>query len=272
MAKQKTIAPSTPVILKGVTVRRYENEILRNVDLEINAGDLVYITGPVGCGKSSLLELIYGELPLTEGLGSVLGYDLSRLKRKQRQTMRRQMGIVFQSQDQLLYDRNVEKNLDFVLRSTGKKDKADRKILIQNVLDKVGMSGKGYRMPHELSGGEAERICIARALIVSPDLVILDEPTSGLDSVTAFAIGKLIRDIANTGTAVLMSTHNEELIVKIPSRTYTVDTSLRCLKLINKGDSENDDSEATGLALQENNPILEATVPTEEIGQISPNE
>lgn len=230
--RKRTPLTTIPVSLEGVTVRRDENEILRDVSLEIHSGDLVYITGPVGSGKSSLLELIYGELKHTEGVASVLGYDLSHLKIKQRQAMRRRMGIVFQSQDQLLYDRNVEKNLDFVLCSTGVKDRRERKQRIDEALEKVGMKGKGYKLSHELSGGEAERICIARALIVNPSLVVLDEPTSGLDAETAMAIGNLVKSIANSGTAVIMSTHNEDLIAKIPSRTYRVDPVARKLELI----------------------------------------
>lgn len=249
MPQKKTAPlPATPVLLRNVTIRRQENEILRDVDLEIKAGDLVYITGPVGSGKSSLLELIYGEIKHVEGTALVLGYDLAKLKLKQRQAMRRRMGIVFQSSDQLLYDRNVEKNLDFVLRSTGVKDRVERKQRIEETLRKVGMGGKGYRMSHELSGGEAERICIARALIVNPSLIILDEPTTGLDSETAHAIGQLIKSISDTGTAVLMSTHNEELVNSIPSTTYRIDPNKRTLQLL---------SEAEGLALEEGLPSAE---------------
>ncbi len=241
--KKATSLPSSPVSLQDVTICRHENEILHGVNLEIKAGDLIYITGPVGSGKSSLLELIYGELKHTQGKAYVLGYDLSKLKLKQRQAMRRRMGIVFQSSDQLLYDRNVEKNLDFVLRSTGTKDRVERKQRIEEALRKVGMSGKGYRMAHELSGGEAERICIARALIVNPSLIILDEPTKGLDSETAHSIGQLIKSIADMGTAVLMSTHNEELVAAIPSTTYRIDSSARTLRLLgeerNRQDEEN---------------------------------
>lgn len=245
--KRQPTFTNKAVELVNVTVRRYENEILRDVSLELGTGDLVYITGPVGCGKSSLLELIYGELPHTEGTASVLGYDLHRLKIRQRQAMRRRIGIVFQSDDQLLYDRNIEKNLDFVLRATGIKDKIERRQRIEEALKKVGMSGKGYRLVHELSGGEAERVCIARALIVNPSLIVLDEPTTGLDYETGIEIGLLIKKIADNGTPVLMSTHNEDLIRKVPSRTYRVNVQKRTLELIL--DPEEDLNE-TGLAMR----------------------
>ncbi len=232
--KQRNNLSSIPVLLKDATINRYENEILHHVNLEINPGDMVYITGPVGSGKSSLLEVLYGELPLFQGEGSVLGFDLTRLKQKTRQAMRRRMGIVFQSDAQLLYDRSVDKNLEFVLRATGKYEKSTCKSLIHQALEKVGMAGKGYRMPHELSGGEAERVCIARALIVMPDLIILDEPTSGLDRATGLAIGQLVAEIARSGTAVVMSTHNAELIRHIPARTYCINSETRTLDLVNQ--------------------------------------
>lgn len=232
--RQRYIAPtSQPILLKGVSVRRDEQTILQDVNLELQPRDMVYITGPVGCGKSSLLELIYGELKHVEGTASVLGYNLAKLSLKHRQAMRRRLGIVFQSSDQLLYDRNVDKNLDFVLRSTGIKDRIERRQRIEEVLKKVGMQGKGYRHPHELSGGEAERVCIARALIVNPSLIILDEPTTGLDYETAMEIGQLIKEIAEMGTAVLMSTHNEELVRNIPARTYHINPATRKLELVN---------------------------------------
>lgn len=229
MATPFTNSPFQPISLKHVTVQRNENILIEDVNLEIQPGEMVYVTGPVGCGKSSLLELIYGELPLYEGEGSVLGFNLKKLKIRKRQALRREMGIVFQSQAQLLYDRNIEKNLDFVLRAIRYGNRRERKLLVENVLGKVGMSGKGYRMPHELSGGEAERICIARALIVNPKLIVLDEPTSGLDASTAYAIGQLIKDISESGTAVIMSTHNEELIRSIPARTLVIDPTQRRL-------------------------------------------
>lgn len=241
-----------PLRLVDVTIRRDENEILRHINLEVYAGSLVYIMGPVGCGKSSLLELVYGELPHTEGEAEVLGYNLSKLKIRQRQAMRRHMGIVFQSQDQLLYDRNVEENLDFVLRSIGIKDSLERKRRIEEVLQKVDMQGKGYRMPHELSGGEAERICIARALIVNPSLIVLDEPTTGLDAETALSIGRLIQSIVESGTAVLMSTHNEDLVSNYPSETYRVDPSTRTLNRVDSTAVEHNDNIQEAVAIDDN--------------------
>ncbi|MBB6276304.1 cell division ATP-binding protein FtsE [Porphyromonas circumdentaria] len=229
MAK-KVSTSTSPVFLENVSVKRYENELLQNVTFRLEAGDFAYLTGPVGAGKSSLLELLYGELPLLEGgEASVLGYDLRKLNIRKRQAMRRRMGIVFQSQDQLLYDRNVTKNLDFVLRATSKVDKKERVVRIEEALAQVGMSGKGYKMPYELSGGEAERICIARALVVRPDLILMDEPTAGLDPETSLAIGQLMKQIASEGTTVLMATHNYELMKQLPATTYTIDPKSRTL-------------------------------------------
>lgn len=229
---RKTYSSSYTVDLQGVSIRRYENEVLHNVDLQLSPGDFVYITGPVGSGKSTLLELLYGELPPHEGVAYVLGENLHHINARQRQALRRRMGIVFQSRNQLLYDRNVEKNLDFVLRATTKLSKSERNARITSALEAVGMAGKGYRLPHELSGGEAERICIARALVVHPDLIVLDEPTSGLDSATSLAIGKLILSLASQGTTVVMSTHNEQLVKELPARTYKVCPQLRKLLLV----------------------------------------
>ncbi len=226
----KASVSAIPVFLENVSVKRFENELLRGVNLRLEAGDFAYLTGPVGAGKSSLLELLYGELPFSEGgQATVLGYDLKKLNVRKRQALRRRMGIVFQSQDQLLYDRNVTKNLDFVLRATGKIDKKERASRIEEALVQVGMSGKGYKMPYELSGGEAERICIARALVVRPDLILMDEPTAGLDAETALSIGRLMKQIASEGTTVLMATHNYELMKQLPATTYIVDTKLRRL-------------------------------------------
>lgn len=229
MAHNASVSVS-PIFFENVSVKRYENELLNSVTFRMEAGDFAYLTGPVGAGKSSLLELLYGELALTDGgQASVLGYDLSKLNVRRRQAMRRRMGIVFQSQDQLLYDRSVTKNLDFVLRATSKIDKKERALRIEEALNQVGMTGKGYKMPYELSGGEAERICIARALVVRPDLILMDEPTAGLDPETSLSIGSMMKQIASKGTTVLMATHNYELMKQLPATTYTINPQTRTL-------------------------------------------
>ncbi len=220
------------VHLEGVRVARAENDLIHDVNSRLGYNEFAYVSGPVGGGKSSLLELLYGELPHVEGEAHVLGHNLKKLKRNARQALRRRMGIVFQSSDQLLYDRTVADNLDFVLRATGKYAHRDRQQRIEEALTKVGMQGKGYKMPHELSGGEAERICIARAIIVNPELILMDEPTAGLDPDTARSIGQLIQQISKEGTAVLMATHNQELMRDLPAPIYKIEPKTRTLELI----------------------------------------
>ncbi|MDY6148377.1 MAG: ATP-binding cassette domain-containing protein [Porphyromonas sp.] len=232
MAKERTTDVTEAIKLSGVSVQRNEHEILSNVSLTLQYGDIVYLTGTVGTGKSSLLETIYAELPLTNGIGFVLGYDLRKIGVRKRQEMRRQMGIVFQSSGQLLYDRSVYANLDFVLRVTTKLPKHERKNRIEQSLDAVGMKGKGYKYPHELSGGEAARVCIARSLIITPKLIVMDEPTAGLDNETALTIGQLVHGIAKSGVAVLMSTHNKYLIKHLPATTYKIFPEKKSLELI----------------------------------------
>lgn len=223
---------STIIDLQGVTVSRNEHELLRDVTLSLKAGDFAYLTGPVGSGKSSLLEILYGELVPKGGVAKVLDYNLHRMSVRQRQALRRSLGIVFQSQAQLLYNYTVQGNLDFVLRAVGVKKREQRATRIEEALAQVSMEGKHYKYPHELSGGEAERICIARALVVRPRLILLDEPTTGLDSETSLLIGQLIQSLAREGVAVLMSTHNETLIQELPATRYHIDLESRTLERI----------------------------------------
>lgn len=194
-------------------------EILRDVDIQVNEGEFVYIIGRVGSGKSSLLKTFYQELYVDEAVeAQVLDYDMLTVKRKQIPALRRQMGIVFQD-FQLLADRTVRKNLEFVLKATGwhKEDIANR---IDEVLADVGMTNKSDVMPHELSGGEQQRIAIARAILNSPSLIVADEPTANLDVETAEGIMQLLRSISYKGTAVVMSTHNISLIEQYPGTVY----------------------------------------------------
>ena len=210
---------SEDVLVKftGVQLNRDENIILRDVNLAVNRGDFLYIIGKVGSGKSTLLKSMYAEIPIESGDARVFDYQLQDLKRKQSPYLRRKIGIVFQD-FQLLIDRTVEKNLEFVLRATGWKDKTLIKDRISEVLTQVGMQNKTYKMPHELSGGEQQRVVIARALLNSPLLILADEPTGNLDPETGSQIVDLLQDISEKGTAVIMSTHNYSIVQTFPGR------------------------------------------------------
>lgn len=206
---------------KNVTVCQKDGiPVLRDVDFHVNNGEFVYIIGKVGSGKSSLLKTIYAELFIDEGKeAKVLDQDMLTLKLKQVPSVRRQLGVVFQD-FQLLADRNVRKNLQFVLKATGWKDKTEIQKRIEQVLSDVGMADKIDKMPHELSGGEKQRVAIARAILNSPKLIVADEPTANLDPETADGIMQLMRQICQTGTAVIMSTHNMPLLDKYPGIVY----------------------------------------------------
>lgn len=206
------------VELTSATISQHENVILNNVDLVIAPGEFLYLIGKTGSGKSSLLKTLYGELPLADGDGAVCGYNLTQLKRKKIPFLRRKLGIVFQDFE-LLTDRSINNNLLFVLKATGWKNKADMKARCEEVLAKVGLETKGYKMPHELSGGEQQRIAIARALLNEPDLILADEPTGNLDPTTTAGILELLFDISRSGKAVLMATHDYASMKKFESRT-----------------------------------------------------
>lgn len=203
--------------LKDIEIVREEHIILHDSSLEVCKGEFVYLIGKVGTGKSSLLKSLYCEVPIQEGEASLMGYDLRRIRRKQIPYLRRKVGIVFQD-FQLLTDRTVWQNLEFVLKATGWKKKIEIKERIGEVLAQVGMQTKGYKRPHELSGGEQQRIVIARALLNEPELILADEPTGNLDPETGTHIVQLLHDICKKGTAVLMSTHNYTLVETFPAR------------------------------------------------------
>ena len=192
--------------------------VLSNVNLSVVSGELVYLIGRVGSGKSTLLKTLYGEIPLLEGRGGIVGYDLRKLKSKQIPYLRRSMGIVYQDY-QLLPDRNVINNLLFVMKATGWKVEIDMKRKIEEVLDRVGLKNKEYKMTFELSGGEQQRLAIARALINDPAVILADEPTGNLDPAAADEIMHLFKSIADGGCAILMTTHNISNIQLYPSRT-----------------------------------------------------
>lgn len=201
----------------SVDIHQQEAIVLENVNLEIGEGEFVYLIGPVGSGKSSLLKTMYAELDIHGGQAEVLGYDMRHIRRSQIPALRKRIGIVFQD-FQLLIDRNVHDNLDFVLRATGWKERSQREHRIVEVLEQVGMETKGYKMPHELSGGEQQRIVIARAILNKPDIILADEPTGNLDGETGKRIVELLRSIRDTGSTVLMSTHNLSLLDIYPAR------------------------------------------------------
>jgi cell division transport system ATP-binding protein len=208
--------------LKGAGVYQQENMILKDVDLEVKKGSFVYLIGKTGSGKSSLMKTLYADLPLKEGVGEIAGFDLKKLKEKDIPYLRRKLGIVFQD-FKLLPDRNVNNNLRFVLKATGWKDEAKMDARIGEVLDKVGMKTKGFKFPHELSGGEQQRIAIARALLNDPELILADEPTGNLDPQTSVEVMKVLQEINQAGRTILMATHDYALILKYPAKTLKCD-------------------------------------------------
>lgn len=212
-------AGETLIRYKNVEIHQQELCVLNEVNLELHKGEFVYLVGKVGSGKTSLLKTFYGELDITSGEAEVLGYDMRRIKRKHIPQLRRKLGIVFQD-FQLLTDRTVYDNLDFVLRATGWKNKGEIKDRIEEVLELVGMSNKGYKFPNELSGGEQQRIVIARAVLNSPEIILADEPTGNLDAETGCAITELLRSISEAGSLVVMTTHNMRLLYEFPGRVY----------------------------------------------------
>lgn len=202
---------------KGVELHRKELIVLKNVDFTLEEGEFVYLIGKVGSGKSSLLKSMYAEIPVAAGEARVLGYDLRDLQRRDIPMLRRKIGIVFQD-FQLLTDRSVYENLRFVLDATGWSDRHEIDGRIEEVLTEVGMLTKSYKMPHELSGGEQQRIVIARALLNRPRLILADEPTGNLDPATGEQIVNRLREISRKGTAVVMATHNLGLVEEMPGR------------------------------------------------------
>ena len=203
----------------GADIINGESIVVYDLDMDVNKGDLVYIVGKVGTGKTSLIRTITAENKLTSGEGSVCGYDLRNLRRRDVPYLRRKLGVVFQD-FQLLTDRTVEENLAFVLKATGWRDTRQIDERIAEVLDAVGMSTKAHKMPHQLSGGEQQRIAIARAILNSPDVILADEPTGNLDTETAEGILKLLGRLNAEGTAIVMVTHNLSIVERYPGRVF----------------------------------------------------
>ena len=217
----RNMALDTVIELSNVSIFQKNILVLARVTLTVEKGEFVYLIGKTGTGKSSLLKVLYADLPVAEGYVQVAGYDLVGLKRREIPKLRRKLGIVFQD-FQLLTDRTVNENLIFVMKATGWKDKRGMEQRLNDVLNKVGLGTKGFKMPHQLSGGEQQRVAIARALINDPEIILADEPTGNLDPETSEGIMDLLFEISRSGRAVLMATHNYALINKYPSRT------LRC--------------------------------------------
>jgi cell division transport system ATP-binding protein len=212
----------TIIEFSGAMISQKDHLVLSDVNFKVNRGEFVYLIGRVGSGKSSLIKTINAELPLQQGYASVAGYSLTLLKKRQIPYLRRKLGIVFQD-FQLLTDRNVYQNLAFVLKATGWKGKTEIDQRINDVLDKTDLSRKGYKMPHQLSGGEQQRVVIARALLNNPDIILADEPTGNLDPDTSADILRLLFDISKNARAIIMATHNYTFLKKFPSRIMKCD-------------------------------------------------
>ncbi|MRX46870.1 MULTISPECIES: cell division ATP-binding protein FtsE [Pedobacter] len=208
---------NTVIQLNNIDIFQQKHLVLSGVNLEVKRGEFVYLIGQTGSGKSSLLKIIYGDLHIASGDGHAVGFELKTLKEQDVPFLRRKLGIVFQD-FQLLTDRTIEENLQFVLKATGWKDKNLIAERIKDVLEKVGLRSKMKKMPHEISGGEQQRVVIARALLNDPELILADEPTGNLDPETSEEIMILLRQISQSGTAVLMATHDYHIIRTFPSR------------------------------------------------------
>lgn len=219
--KHKTM--SQPILsLKNVTVYQDSNAVLTHIDLEVNHGEFLYIIGKTGSGKSSLMKTMYADLKLKEGEGEFVGYNLRTLRERDIPYLRRKIGIVFQD-FKLLPDRNVHDNLQFVLKATGWKEKREMDVKINEVLDKVGMKHASNKMPHQISGGEQQRIGVARALLNDPEVILADEPTGNLDPQTSVEVMNLLREINQNGKTIIMATHDYALIMKFPAKTLKCD-------------------------------------------------
>ncbi len=210
------------IYLNNVSVYRDKILVVSKLSLQMDSGEFVYLIGKTGSGKSSLLKTLYAELRVEAGEAAIAGYNLSQIKQKEVPFLRRKLGIVFQD-FQLLFDRTVNENLEFVMKATGWKKREAIEKRLQEALEMVGMPVKGFKMPYELSGGEQQRVCIARALINDPGIILADEPTGNLDPETSAEIVSLLHKINRDGTTVLLATHNHQMIDKFPARLVQLD-------------------------------------------------
>lgn len=215
---------NTVLKLKNVSIYQGNSLVLSDVNVEMEKGDFVYLIGKTGTGKSSFMKTLYGDLELTEGEGTVVGFNLKTLKEKNIPYLRRKLGIVFQD-FKLLNDRTVNANLEFVLKATGWKDKKEIIEKIDDVLNKVGLKTKGFKFPYELSGGEQQRVAIARALLNNPELILADEPTGNIDPQTSIEVMEVLQELNKKGHTILMATHDYALLLKYPSKTLKCDES-----------------------------------------------
>ncbi len=214
--------PESILELRNAAIYQRENLILSDVNIQVAKGEFVYLIGKTGTGKSSFMKTLYGDIPLTEGEGKIVGHDLRKLKEKHIPYLRRKLGVVFQD-FKLLNDRTVKDNLWFVLKATGWKDKKAMENRIEKVLGKVGMKTKNFKFPYQLSGGEQQRIAIARALLNDPELILADEPTGNLDPQTSVEVMEVLQEIHRNGNSILMATHDYALLLKYPSKTLKCD-------------------------------------------------
>lgn len=208
--------------LNNVTIYQDHNPVLKDINLDVNHGEFLYIIGKTGSGKSSFMKTLYADLKLTKGEGHFVEYDLKKLRERDIPYLRRKIGIVFQD-FKLLPDRSVNENLIFVLKATGWTDKAEMQNKIDEVLNKVGMKNSATKMPHQLSGGEQQRIAVARALLNDPEVILADEPTGNLDPQTSVEVMQLLREINQNGKTIIMATHDYALLMKFPSKTLKCD-------------------------------------------------
>ena len=222
--------------LTDCTIWQQDHLVLSNVNLSVGKGEFLYLVGRVGSGKSSLIKTLNAQIPLKQGTGLVAGYNLSKIKNREIPFLRRRIGIVFQD-FQLLIDRSVNENLEFVLKATGWKNKKEIDTRIGEVLEKVGLGLKGYKMPHQLSGGEQQRVVIGRALLNDPEIILADEPTGNLDPETSEGIVRLLQDISKTGRAVVIATHNYTLLKKFLARTIKCDDG-KLVEVMNEEEME----------------------------------